>query len=129
MPATARMNPDGGVLYVGDRGMLMHDTYGEKPVLIGEGTAARAAAVPVSLPRILGGREGHEMNWIRAIRGEEASSSPFSVAVPLNETMILGMVAMRADQPIEYDGAAGRVTNVAEANRFLDREYRKGWAI
>ncbi|WBY08018.1 hypothetical protein PIB19_00115 [Sphingomonas sp. 7/4-4] len=129
MPATARMNPDGGVLYIGDRGMLMHDTYGEKPVLIGEGTAARAAAVPVSLPRILGGREGHEMNWIRAIRGEEAISSPFSVAVPLNETMILGMVAMRADQPIEYDGVAGRITNVADANRFLDREYRKGWAI
>ncbi|MDT8758445.1 Gfo/Idh/MocA family oxidoreductase [Sphingomonas psychrotolerans] len=129
MPVTARTNPDGGVLYVGERGMLMHDTYGEKPVLIGEGTAERAAAVPVSLPRVLGGREGHEMNWIRAIRGEEAISSPFSVAVPLNETMILGMVAMRADQPIEYDGAAGRITNVAEANRFLDREYRKGWAI
>lgn len=129
MPATALMNPDGGVLYVGEQGMLMHDTYGEKPVLIGDGTFERAAAVPVSLPRIQGGRDGHEMNWIRAIRGEEIISSPFSVAVPLNETMVLGIVAMRADQPIEYDGAAGRITNVADANRFLDREYRKGWAL
>ena len=127
MPLTARMNPDGGVLYVGDRGMLMHETYGEKPVLIGDGVAERAAAVPMSLPRILGGRDGHEMNWIRAIRGEEAISSPFSVAVPLTETMLLGMVALRADQPIEYDG--DRITNVAEANQFLDREYRKGWAL
>ncbi len=129
MPATARMNPDGGVLYVGEAGMLMHNTYGEKPVLIGDGVAARAAAVPVSLPRILGGRDGHEMNWIRAIRGEEAISSPFAVAVPLNETMILGMVALRADQPIDYDGASGRITNVPDANRFLDREYRKGWSL
>lgn len=127
MPLTARMNPDGGVLYVGDRGMLMHETYGEKPVLIGDGVAERAAAVPMSLPRILGGRDGHEMNWIRAIRGEEAISSPFSVAVPLTETMLLGMVALRTDQPIEYDG--DRITNVAEANQFLDREYRKGWAL
>ena len=127
MPATARMNPDGGVLYVGDQGMLMHETYGEKPVLIGDGVAERAAAVPMSLPRILGGRDGHEMNWIRAIRGEEAISSPFSVAVPLTETMLLGMVALRADQPIEYDG--DRITNVAEANQFLDREYRKGWVL
>nr|WP_317892512.1 Gfo/Idh/MocA family oxidoreductase [uncultured Sphingomonas sp.] len=127
MPLTARMNPDGGVLYVGERGMLMHETYGEKPVLIGDGVAERAAAVPMSLPRILGGRDGHEMNWIRAIRGEEAISSPFSVAVPLTETMLLGMVALRADQPIEYDG--DRITNVAEANQFLDREYRKGWAL
>lgn len=127
MPLTARMNPDGGVLYVGDRGMLMHETYGEKPVLIGDGVAERAAAVPMSLPRIVGGRDGHEMNWIRAIRGEEAISSPFSVAVPLTETMLLGMVALRADQPIEYDG--DHITNVAEANQFLDREYRKGWAL
>lgn len=127
MPLNARMNPDGGVLYVGDRGMLMHETYGEKPVLIGDGVAERAAAVPMSLPRIPGGRDGHEMNWIRAIRGEEAISSPFSVAVPLTETMLLGMVALRADQPIEYDG--DRITNVAEANQFLNREYRKGWAL
>lgn len=129
MPATARMSPDGGVLYIGDRGMLMHETYGEKPVLIGDGVEARAAAVPVSLPRIQGGRDGHEMNWIRAIRGEEKISSPFSVAVPLNETMILGVAAMRAGQPIEYDGEAGRITNLAEANRFLDRDYRKGWEL
>lgn len=48
-----------------------------------------------------GGHDGHEMNWIGAIRGEEAISSRFQVAVPLDETMILGMVAMRVDQPIE----------------------------
>jgi predicted dehydrogenase len=129
LPIGARMDPGGGVLYIGDKGMLLHETYGEKPVLIGEGLDARAAAIPQSLRRIQGGRDGHEMNWIRAIRGEEPISSPFEVAVPLNETMILGMVALRAEQPIEYDGVAGRVTNVPDANRFLDREYRKGWEL
>ena len=69
------------------------------------------------------------MNWIGAIKGEEAISSPFEVAVPLNETMILGIVALRAERPIEYDGALGRVTNVLDANRFLSREYRKGWEL
>ena len=49
--------------------------------------------------------------------------------MPLNETMILGVVALRAGQPIEYDGASGRVTNGDEANRYLDREYRKGWEL
>ena len=33
----------------------MHETYGEKPVLIGEGLEERAAKVPQSLPRIQGG--------------------------------------------------------------------------
>jgi hypothetical protein len=129
LPAGMTMSPGGGVLFVGSKGMLMHETYGNKPQLIGEGLAEAAAAVPQSLPRIQGGIGGHEMNWIRAIRGEEAISCPFDYAVPLNETMALGMVALRADQPILYDGAAGRITNSEDANRFLTREYRPGWEV
>ncbi|WNO52658.1 Gfo/Idh/MocA family protein [Stakelama saccharophila] len=129
LPPGATMKPEGGVLYVGSRGKLMHETYGQNPVLIGDGAAGRAAAIPQSLPRIQGSIDGHEMNWIRAIRGEEKVSSPFAVAVPLTETMLLGIVAMRAGQPIEYDGAAGRITNVADANRYLGRTYRKGWEL
>jgi hypothetical protein len=129
LPPGAVMNPEGGVLYVGAQGMLMHETYGEHPVFIGDGVAERAAAVPISLPRVQGGLHGHEMNWIRAIRGEEAISSPFATAVPLTETMLLGIVAMRAGQPIDYDGTAGQITNAPDANRYLDRTYRKGWEL
>jgi predicted dehydrogenase len=129
MPKDRQMDPGGGVLYIGDRGMMMHETYGNQPTLIGEGVEERARAVPQTLPRIKDGQGGHEMNWIRAIRGEEKISSPFEYAVPLNETMILGVVALRAEQPIEYDGARGRITNSEDANRYLDREYRKGWEL
>ncbi|QAY75262.1 Gfo/Idh/MocA family protein [Sphingosinicella sp. BN140058] len=129
LPAGKSMDPGGGVLFVGERGMLMHETYGSNPTLIGEGLEERAAAIPQSLPRIREGMGGHEMNWIRAIRGEEKISNPFAEAGLLNETMLLGVVALRAEQPIEYDGAAGRVTNSAEANAFLDRQYRAGWEL
>ena len=128
-PETMTMSGDGGVLFVGSHGMLMHETYGEKPVLIGEGLNEKAAKIPMSLPRIQGGINGHEMNWIRAIRGEEKISCPFEYATRLNETMNLGVVALQADHVIEYDGAAGRVTNVADANRYLSRQYRKGWEL
>jgi predicted dehydrogenase len=128
-PADLKTNPDGGVLFVGERGMLMHETYGEKPKLIGEGLEEAAQKIPQSLPRIVDGLQGHEMNWIRAIRGEEKISCPFEYAVPLNETMILGIVALRAEQPIDWDGAAGRVTNVPAANAYLARAYRKGWEL
>ena len=30
---------------------------------------------------------------------------------------------------LEYDGAAGKVTNVASANQFLTKPYREGWVI
>jgi hypothetical protein len=128
-PANLKMSPDGGVLFVGSKGMLMHETYGEKFTLIGDGLEEKAKRIPKSLPRIQDGIAGHEMNWIRAIRGEEKISCPFEYAVPLNETMILGIVALKADQAIEYDGVAGRVTNVADANQYLTRQYRKGWEL
>ena len=129
LPANVTMSAGGGVLYLGDAGTLIHETYGEKPVVFGDGAAERAAAIPASLPRIAGGRDGHELNWIAAIRGEAQASSPFADAVTLNETMLLGMVAMRAGTPIRYDGRAGRITNAPDANRLLDREYREGWTL
>jgi hypothetical protein len=128
-PANMSMSGDGGVLFVGSKGMLMHETYGEKPVLIGEELDERAKKIPRSLPRIAGGMNGHEMNWIRAIRGEEKISCPFEYATRLNETMNLGVVALQADQAILYDGVAGRVTNVESANQYLSRQYRKGWEL
>jgi hypothetical protein len=43
--------------------------------------------------------------------------------------MLLGIVALRAgqSQKILYDGRAMRVTNIADANQWLTREYRPGW--
>ena len=129
IPAGRIMEPVGGVLFIGDKGMLIHDTYGDKPTLIGEEAVARGAKIAQTLPRIAGSSSGHQMNWIRAIRGEEAISSPFEVSAPLTETMLLGIVALRADHPIEYDGAKGRITNAEGANALLDRPYRKGWEL
>jgi hypothetical protein len=98
-------------------------------VLIGEGRDEKAKKIPISLPRIQGGISGHEMNWIRAIRGEEKISCPFEYATRLNETMNLGVVALQADHVIEYDGVASRVTNLDSANQYLSRQYRQGWEL
>ena len=67
--------------------------------------------------------------YISLILGTEKGSCPFEYAVPLNETMNLGVVAMRADQAIDWDGGACKVTNVAAANNALGRDYRKGWEL
>jgi hypothetical protein len=37
-------------------------------------------------------------------------------------------VALRAGRKIVFDAANTRITNVAEANKYLVREYRKGWS-
>ena len=47
----------------------------------------------------------------------------------LIELMLLGLVAYRVGKKLDYDGAAGRVTNSAEGNDLLKRTYRSGWTL
>ena len=51
--------------------------------------------MPQTLPRIT---ESHQMNWVRACKGETEASSPFEYGAPLNETMVLGVAALRSGQ-------------------------------
>jgi hypothetical protein len=71
------------------------------------------------------------MNFVGAAKGENTSSSPFSQAAPLTETMLLGIAALRAGQgkKIYYDGANMKITNAPDANQYLTRVYRKGWEL
>ncbi len=45
------------------------------------------------------------------------------------EQLLLGLVAYRVGRKLDYDGAAGRVTNSARANELLRRQYRPGWTL
>jgi hypothetical protein len=84
--------------------------------------------VPKSTPRITW---SHEQNWAKAIKGQATASSPLEYAAQLTETMLLGVVALRAGQgkKVLYDGEKMQITNVPEANQFLTRDFRAGWAI
>ena len=126
LPDDVTLKSEGGVIYIGEKGILLHDTYGANPRVYPESLTQAAAAVPKSIPRI---QWSHELNWTKAIRGEAKASSPIEYAAQLTETMLLGLVALRAGQgkKIAYDGASGMVTNFADANQYLTREYRDGW--
>ena len=128
LPEYVELEREGGVIFVGERGLLLHETYGSNPRLFPEELAAEAAAVPQSIPRI---EESHQMNWANACRGEGAATCPFDYAARLTEVMLLGLVALRTGQgaKIEYDAANMRVRNSVQANRFLTREYRQGWSL
>ena len=116
----------GGGVFVGERGYLTYETYGANPRVYPPEAAARAAAVPKSLPRI---EVPHEVNWAQACKGEAVASCPFDYAAPLTEVMLLGVVALRAGQSrkIVYDGPGMSITNIPDANAYLTREFRAGW--
>jgi len=115
-------------LYYGDKGVLMHGDYGRSPRLIPE-TAMQAYELPEPwMPRSPGIRE----EWIEAIKNGTKSTTDFSYASKLVETMMLGNVAVlmaRQNMTLEYDPVKGEFTNSPEANDLLHYEYREGWSL
>ena len=67
--------------------------------------------------------------WIDAFRDKKQSPGSFLLAGPISETINLGAVALRARKKVLYDAATMKITNVPDANKFLTREYRKGWEL
>jgi predicted dehydrogenase len=137
LPEDVPLDPGGGVIFIGEKGILVHATYASNPKLYPQSLMDVAAKVPKTYFRVEKSGEGqfaqakHRMNWINAIKGKEKATCPFEYASRLTETMLLGVVAMKTGQGkrIYYDGEAGKITNSADANQYLQREYRKGWSL
>ena len=74
--------------------------------------------------------EGHHLEWYKACTGDAPYTHPssnFMYAGPLSESMLLGCIAQKVGGVLEYDAEAQRFTNNDEANRYITKEYRKGW--
>ena len=128
LPDDVVLKSEGGVIFIGEKGILMNDTYGENPRIWPESLMQEAQSVPQRYPRITG---THELNWAQAAKGTAQASSPIEYGAQLTETMLLGIAALRAGQgrTVTYDGEAMRFTNAPDADQYLTREYRSGWAI
>jgi hypothetical protein len=67
--------------------------------------------------------------WIDAFKNNTQSPGSFLLAGPVTETILLGAVALRAGKKVEYDSENMKITNNEDANKYLVREYRKGWEL
>jgi len=117
--------PKSGMLFVGDKGLILGDFLGNRPRLL---PASLRSGFPDSAPEATGHVSGLE-HWVRAIRGGEPSPGRFENASALAEMVCLGAVALRTGKRLEWDSANMKVTNVPEANGLLSRKYRAGWEL
>jgi predicted dehydrogenase len=138
-----------GILFVGTKGKMMAGTYSENPQLL---PTSRTAEVKVKqkLARVPEGAKGHYRQWVEACiagHGNKTLSSPFEIAGPLTEALLMANLAIRGfdiqrpkasgdgfDYPGRYikllwDNQNMRVTNFDEVNQFVKREYRSGWQL
>lgn len=67
--------------------------------------------------------------WFKACKGDLKTSCNFDYAGQMIEQMLLGLVAYRAGERVEYDSVAGRITNIPAANQYLSKTYREGWTL
>lgn len=71
----------------------------------------------------------HYLEFVEAVRGNGTTSAPFSYSGPLTEMVLLGCLATRFPKTdLKWDTKSLKVTNVAEANAFVRRTPRKGFA-
>ena len=128
LPDSVALPRAGGVIYVGEKGVMMHRDWGTDYMMYPLELNLEYDNTPETYERVT---TTHEMNWVEACKGNGNAVSPFSYAGPLTETMLLGIVALKAGQgvKIQWDGELGKVTNNYDANAFLHRSYREGYEL
>lgn len=112
-----------GVLFVGDRGMLLSD-YG-KHLLLPEDQFEDYQRPEPSIPRSL----GHHAEWLHACKTGEPTTCNFEYAGWLTEANHLGNVAYRTGKKLHWDATNMQAINAPEAAQFIKRNYRPDWSL
>lgn len=125
IPSTIHGVPTGGGgnLFVGEKLMLRadYDSFQFYP----EGDFANYKAPEPTIPRSI----GHHREWLQACKTGGETTCNFDYSGALTEAVLLGNVAFRAGQALEWDAETMQVTNCPQAAQFLAREYRRGWEL
>ncbi len=116
-----------GTLYVGDKGKMLGSR------LIPQSRQQEYGRPPRKLER----SPGHYTEWVIACKGGKPAGSNFpDHAGLLAQVVLLGNVALRPalkekllNTKLLWDAKEFKFTNMPEANQYLTKEYREGWAI
>jgi predicted dehydrogenase len=119
--ADVKHGPD-GLMFVGDRGILLAAFTGGRHTLIGP-NANSFTPPPRSLPRTTEATDreakGHYQEWVSACKGGKPARCEFGFASRITEAALLGTIAQRTGAYLQWDTAAMRFTNSAEADVLL----------
>jgi len=140
-----------GVLFIGTKGKMMCSTYGRDPRIIPTSkTEEVKKKVKQKISRVFKGEEGHYAQWVEACiagYGNKEVSSPFEIAGPVTEALLMANLAVRGndirqpkadgkgfDYPGRYlklvwDNDNMKVTNFDDVNQFVRRKYRDGYSL
>ena len=124
----------------------MAGLFGRNPTLLPTKLMKTTNLPKSKFPFVTNGSSGHQKQWTDACKkGYGAyTSSPFSQAGPLAETVLMGNLAVLSYNYLEkvnnkpeysgrkkllWDGEQMRITNFEPANQFVKRQYREPWKL
>ena len=117
--------PTNAALLVGSKGKMLVD-FSHMPRLLPTSLAEAHPEPKQVIPRGV----DHWSEWIAAAKGEPVTcGSNFDYAARLTEMVLLGTVAARIAEPLEWDGPNMRFTNHERANTMVHHDYRAGWTL
>ena len=82
-------------------------------------------AVPISLPRV----HNHVAEWVEACAGGPPTFSNFELGGHLTEIALSGVLAMRTQKTLDWNGEQMRAENAPEAEEYIQSKYRSDWRI
>jgi hypothetical protein len=133
--ATYGKVPTNGVLFVGEKGILLSDAWGRGGVMrLKSDSNAKcrgvldhdaAKGVAVSYPRAPG--QNHMKEFLDACKGGAKTFQPFEVAARAAEFAMTGMVALRVGESIDWDSANLKAKGCPAAERWVHLAQRKKW--
>ncbi len=116
-----------GMLFVGDKGKILANFLGDNSRILSRRTQGNQSAGDPARNR---DRRARAASWVAAFKGGPPTYGDFLLAGPISDAFNLGAVSLRlGGKRLFFDATGAKVTNVAEANALLTREYRQGWAL
>ncbi|MCX7885745.1 MAG: Gfo/Idh/MocA family oxidoreductase [Verrucomicrobiae bacterium] len=118
--------PGRACLFVGEKGVILCDGGGGPPRIFPESLRAEYRKGGEAKDKH---SADHHRNWIDACKGSGSTVSPFSYGAHLTEIVLLGVLSLRLQKPIEWDAAEMKAVGLPEAEMFIRESCRKGWEI
>jgi len=119
--------PQEGMLFVGDRGKILAGFNVQNPqVISGQKMEAPAAGNNSKGDQVQQTSAALPL-FVEACKTGKQYPGNFGEAEYLTEAVNLYAASLRANQLLRYDAVNHSITNVADANKYLSREYRQGW--
>lgn len=119
--------PEEGVMFVGDSGKILAGFNIQDPQIIsGKKMDKRSNAAEDKRNQVQQTSEALPL-FVEACKTGKQYPGNFPEAEYLTEAVNLYAAALRSNKLLKYDAASMKITNEDAANKYLTRDYRKGW--